>query len=120
MKNKLQNNGGSCGAETTPSQFIKLGLDVHADSISVARIVDGQAPQPAQRFTPERFLIWVEKQKAQASKVFACYEAGPFGYSLYVAIGMSTLRASRPTPATPLNWRSAWTVTSLATPKRLP
>lgn len=61
---------------------IKLGLDVHADSICVCRIVDGQAPQPTQRFVREDFLAWAKKQVGQAEKVHACYEAGPLGYVL--------------------------------------
>jgi len=68
------------GAVITPAQSIKLGLDVHADSIVVARIVDGQSPQPAQRFAPEAFLAWAQKQLGLASQVFSCYEAGPLGY----------------------------------------
>lgn len=63
-------------------QSIKLGLDVHADSISVSRIIDGQAPQPTQRFSPQAFTGWAQKQLAQAAKVYACYEAGPLGYGL--------------------------------------
>ena len=64
-------------------QSIKLGLDVHADSIRVVRMVDGATPQPAQRFRPEEFLLWVAKQLVLAEKVFTCYEAGPFGYGLH-------------------------------------
>jgi transposase len=62
---------------------IKLGLDVHADSIVVVRIIDHGAPQPAQRFHPSRFLEWVSKQLAQAQEVHSCYEAGPLGYVLH-------------------------------------
>src|SRR5258708_17984503 len=29
------------------------------------------------------FMLWVAKQKTLAEKVFTCYEAGPFGYSLH-------------------------------------
>ena len=77
----LQNGNNTCTA-TTHAQVIKLGLDVHADSIVIVRIVDGQTPQPAQRLSPEKFLAWVPKQLALAEKVYACYEAGPLGYSL--------------------------------------
>ena len=114
----LQNGNNTCTA-TTHAQVIKLGLDVHADSIVIVRIVDGQTPQPAQRLSPEKFLAWVPKQLALAEKVYACYEAGPLGYSLqrsltalgivcYVvrprATGMSTARASRPTVGMLTNW----------------
>jgi transposase len=64
-------------------QTIKLGLDVHADSIVVARIVENSAPQPAQRFKPADFLKWVRSQVGQAEQVHSCYEAGPFGFVLH-------------------------------------
>ena len=72
-------------------QSIKLGLDVHADTIVVVRILDHSAPQPAQTFTPARFLDWARSQLAQAGQVHSCYEAGPFGYGLHrqlVALGV--------------------------------
>ena len=53
-------------------QTIKLGLDVHADSIVVSRILDNSAPQPAQTFHPEKFLVWVKNQVAQADTVYSC------------------------------------------------
>lgn len=81
MKNIIQNSGKDTAA-ITRVQVIKLGLDVHADSYVVVRIVDGQAPQPGQRLRPEAFEEFVKKQQSQADKVYACYEAGPFGYSL--------------------------------------
>lgn len=84
IKNKTTlQNGGETTAAITRVQAIKLGLDVHADSIVVVRIVDGQGPQPPQRFSPEKFRLWVEKQLACAEKVYACYEAGPLGYVLW-------------------------------------
>ncbi len=49
----------------------------------VVRILDGGTPQPPQRFQPVEFMLWVVKQLAVAEKVFTCYEAGPFGYSLH-------------------------------------
>ena len=64
-------------------QTIKLGLDVHADTIVVSRILDNSAPQPAQTFHPEKFLVWVKSQVAQADAVNSCYEAGPFGFVLH-------------------------------------
>lgn len=62
---------------------IKLGLDVHADSIVVVRILENSPPQPAQRFSPQKFLAWAQSQLAQADEVHSCYEAGPFGYVLH-------------------------------------
>ena len=64
-------------------QTIKLGLDVHADTIVVVRILDHSAPQPAQKFTPAQFLPWVQNQLTLAEHVHSCYEAGPFGYGLH-------------------------------------
>jgi transposase len=64
-------------------QNIKLGLDVHADTIVVVRILDHSAPQPAQKFAPAKFVDWVKTQLALADAVHSCYEAGPFGYGLH-------------------------------------
>jgi transposase len=75
-------------------QTIKLGLDVHADSIVVVRILDHSAPQPAQRFTPAKFNEWVKTQLPLAEAVHSCYEAGPFGYGLHrhlVQVGVQNL-----------------------------
>src|SRR5947207_7701145 len=64
-------------------QTIKLGLDVHADTIVVVRILDHSAPQPAQKFTPAKFKEWVKTRLRLAAAVHSCYEAGPFGYGLH-------------------------------------
>jgi transposase len=72
-------------------QTLKLGLDVHADSIVVVRILDHSGPQPAQKFPPAKFLAWVKTQLPLAEVVHSCYEAGPFGYGLHrdlVALGV--------------------------------
>ena len=68
---------------TPKAKTIKLGIDVHLDRYVVARILDGSTPQPPQRFGPPEFMLWVAKQITLAEKVFTCYEAGPFGYSLH-------------------------------------
>jgi transposase len=73
---------------------IKLGLDVHAERILVARIVDHGSPQPPQCFGESGLLAWAKRQLDQAREVHACYEAGPFGYGLYrklVALGVKCL-----------------------------
>jgi transposase len=67
-------------------QILKLGLDVHADTIVVVRILDQSGPQPAQQFTPAKFLEWVKRQVELAAAVHSCYEAGPFGYGLHRAL----------------------------------
>jgi len=71
--------------EATPSKAktIKLGVDVHLDLYVVVRVIDGATPQPPQRFKPMEFMLWCAKQLILAEKVFTCYEAGPFGYSLH-------------------------------------
>jgi hypothetical protein len=70
-------------AAAPKAKTIKLGIDVHLDRYVVVRIVEGGTPQPPQRFGPPEFLLWVAKQITLAEKVFTCYEAGPFGYSLH-------------------------------------
>jgi transposase len=73
---------------------IKLGLDVHADTIVVVRIMENSAPQPAQKFTPAKFLEWIKSQLPLAEQVHSSYEAGPFGYGLHrdlVALGVRNL-----------------------------
>jgi transposase len=75
-------------------QTIKLGLDVHADSIVVVRILDNSAPQPAQKFTPAKFLTWIKTQLRLCEQVHSCYEAGPFGFGLHrdlVGLGVRNL-----------------------------
>lgn len=66
-----------------PHRLIKLGVDVHLREYVVARQIDGIAPQPAQRFSPEAFVAWAAKQVQQADVVHCCYEAGPFGFGLH-------------------------------------
>ena len=82
MKNNTRQNGGDTTAAITRTQTIKLGLDAHADSIVVVRIVDGGAPERARSFSREKFLEWLQKQIAVAGKVYCCYEAGPLGFGL--------------------------------------
>lgn len=92
--NRPKTNNSEVRAEQVAGkahQSIKLGLDVHADSIMVVRILDHSAPQPAQRFTPDKFRQWVRTQLRLAGTVYSCYEAGPFGYGLHrelVALGI--------------------------------
>jgi transposase len=69
--------------QAVKAKTIKLGIDVHLDRYVVVRLIDGGTPQPPQRFEPAEFLLWAAKQITLAEKVFTCYEAGPFGYSLH-------------------------------------
>ena len=66
-----------------PHRLIKLGVDVHWRDYVVVRQIDGTAPQPAQRFSPEAFVAWAARQVQQADVVHCCYEAGPFGFVLH-------------------------------------
>jgi transposase len=66
-----------------PCRLIKLGVDVHWKQYVVVRQIDGQSPQPPQKFWPEGFIAWVAKQVKQADEVHCCYEAGPFGFVLH-------------------------------------
>jgi transposase len=80
------------GGALKPHRVVKLGIDVHLDRYVVVRQVDGAAPQPPQRFSPAEFLKWAQKQSDLALRVYTCYEAGPFGYSLHrqlMALGLT-------------------------------
>jgi transposase len=68
---------------TTAKTICKLGLDVHAASIMVARQLEGLNPQPPQKLAVGKFLAWVEEQLKGGYQVFSCYEAGPTGYWLH-------------------------------------
>lgn len=86
MKTKQNRNNSKARGEQVASikaQTIKLGLDVHADTIVVVRILDHSAPQPAQVFAPAKFEEWIKDQLGRADEVHSCYEAGPFGYVLH-------------------------------------
>src|SRR5438477_5237725 len=85
MTNKSTNNSEIRAEQAASKQLetIKLGLDIHADSIVVVRILEHSAPQPAQKFSPARFKEWVKTQLPLAQEVHSCYEAGPFGFVLH-------------------------------------
>ena len=46
----------------------------------MVRQIDHSKPQPAQKFSPEAFFVWLEKQRRLGERVVVCYEAGCFGY----------------------------------------
>jgi len=64
-------------------ESIKLGIDWHATQYRVVRIIENAGPEPAQRFTPEKFLQWADKQVKAARNVYSCYEAGSGGFVLH-------------------------------------
>lgn len=80
--NKTKTNSQDRREQVSIGQ-IKLAIDVHASCYVVVRQLDGDNPQPAQRFSPEGFLSWVKKQVRQAEQVYSCYEAGCFGFVLH-------------------------------------
>jgi len=79
------NNSHDRREQVSASQAIpiKLGIDVHADFYVVVRQVDGQHPQPPQKFTATEFLDWARRQCTLAVAVHSCDEAGAFGYGLH-------------------------------------
>ena len=87
MKTKL--NHALIGSTTPPVQTqvrihqLKLGVDWHVDHLRVARMCEGQSPQPAQRFTQAAFIEWIKKQKELADEIVVVYEAGAGGFHLY-------------------------------------
>jgi transposase len=60
--------------------LIKMAIDMHSKSYRVVRQIDHREPQPTQKFRPEIFFGWLEKQRGLAERVVVCYEAGCFGY----------------------------------------
>ena len=46
----------------------------------MVRQIESSGAQPAQKFAPEGFYGWLEKQRGMAERVVVCYEAGCFGY----------------------------------------
>ena len=74
-ENKNQNVSEAKAEEETTA--IKLGLDVHAQQITVCRQVERLGPQPAQKMSWEKALKGIEKQVRSGAKVHRCYEAGP-------------------------------------------
>jgi hypothetical protein len=78
-----QTTNSESQSEKALAKIILLGLDVHADSITVVQQIDGEMPKPPQKFPPARLLEWIARRKQLAEAVWACYEAGPFGYVLH-------------------------------------
>lgn len=79
----LTNEQKSTTTSSSNKGLCKLGIDTHAQSLMVARQLEGLTPQPPQRFAPDKFLVWVAKQVEAGYQVVSCYEAGPTGYWLH-------------------------------------
>jgi len=71
--------------QITQSQYqqVLISIDWHKSYYMVRRKLDGSTPQPAQKMTPDKFLVWIAKQRLLAQKLFTCYEAGPGGFYLH-------------------------------------
>jgi transposase len=67
-------------AITKKAGLIKIGIDMHQSHYRVVRQIDQSQPQPAQKFKPEHFFLWLARQRGLAERVVVCYEAGCFGY----------------------------------------
>lgn len=83
---KTHQNTADAKRQESPSpryDEIKLGIDWHADHYRVSRMIDATPPQPAQRFSPEAFLLFAGQQLALAHAVYSCYEAGAGGFVLH-------------------------------------
>jgi len=81
-------------SERALAKVILWGRDVHADSITVVRPIDGGMAQPAQQFSWAGLLDWMKRQREGAEAVWSCYEAGPFGYGPHrqlEALGVNNL-----------------------------
>jgi len=81
--NNTNDKNTTTTATANAKTICKLGLDVHAASITVARQVAGLNPQPPQKFRVADFLRWVKGQVEKGYEVISCYEAGPTGYWLH-------------------------------------
>lgn len=86
MKTNHQSNTSEVRAEqatnttTVLPETIYLGIDLHKATITITRIIDHATPQPAQKFTWDKFWVFAQKQTTLAKKVYAVYEAGAFGF----------------------------------------
>jgi transposase len=53
---------------------------MHLWNYRVVRQIDHSHLEPAQKFKPAVFFLWLGKQLGLAEEVVVCYEAGCFGY----------------------------------------
>ena len=45
------------------ASLIKIAIDMHLRNYRVVRQIDHSTPQPAQKFAPQAFYHWLEKQR---------------------------------------------------------
>ncbi len=76
------------------ADVLKLGIDIHKRQYVVVYQYDNEAPRSPRKFSPDRFLEWIGKQRGKAGRIVSCYEAGCFGYVLHrrlEALGVENL-----------------------------
>ena len=56
-------------AKAKEERIIKLGLDVHAGQITMFRQEEGLLPQPAQRMSWEKALMWIDSHITEGPDV---------------------------------------------------
>lgn len=81
-------------SEGGKAEVIYLGIDAHAGKQVVVVQVDATTPKPAQSMSFEGLLKFAARQLREASRVVACYEAGPCGYTLcreLIALGVEAM-----------------------------
>jgi hypothetical protein len=61
--------------------LIKIAIDMHLRNYRVVRQIDQSSPQPAQKFTPEGFYLWLEKQRGWASEWWCATRRAVLGMS---------------------------------------
>jgi transposase len=95
----MKNNNDTIAMEraavqTAVTMTVKLGLDVHADQITVCQQNDGQVPKPAQKLSWPALLERAQSLVEGGAEVLSCYEAGPCGYGLHrqlTALGVTNV-----------------------------
>jgi len=50
------------------AEVIKLGIDIHKTKYVVIRQIDNQAAQSPQKFSPDEFVVWVQRQRLGQKK----------------------------------------------------
>jgi len=54
------------------ASVIKIAIDMHLRNYRAVRQIENSRPQPAQKFAPEAFYGWLEKQRGLAERVVVC------------------------------------------------
>jgi transposase len=70
----------------TKSEKIKLGCDIHARELAVSVQEDDARPLRPQMMNREQLIGLVRALIKAGRKVYVCYETGPCGYGLHLAL----------------------------------